>query len=70
MFLLSSRIDLFTQKYRTMKKSEKQKAEKVCARVMQQPDSKKVKEESTRKSNEIKKDNKKVNRLSDKLMLK
>ena len=53
-----------------MKKSEKQKAEKVCARVMQQPDSKKIKEESTRKRNEIKKDNKKVNRLSDKLMLK
>ena len=53
-----------------MKKSQKQKVENECSTVIQHPGSKKIQKESTVDRNAIKKDNKKVNQLSDKLMLK
>ena len=53
-----------------MKKPQKQKVENECSTVIQHPGSKKIQKESTVNRNAIKKDNKKVNQLSDKLMLK
>ena len=53
-----------------MKKSEKHKVDVAHTRVMHHPDPKKIMNESAQNRNEINKDNKKVNQLSDKFKLK